>query len=211
MNLKRRKEFMRKITFKNAILLILIVSLLSIGLTSCVDIVVPGNTGTVKLVVSGNNEYYLYMDDHPIIVDNSYAVPEGTYILYNVSAGDHDFEAVDTRGQNFGYDSKTKFISAGTTTTVYLNPTPTITTGTLQITIANDYWPYRVYMDGSASTGTYLGTTEWGVEDLIDSQGTFYNIPTGYHSFYVISTDYEYDGWGYKTINPGMNYLEIYT
>lgn len=191
---------MRKITFKNAILIILIVSLLSIGLTSCVDIVVPGNTGTVKLVVSGNNEYYLYMDDHPIIVDNSYAVPEGTYILYNVSAGDHDFEAVDTRGQNFGYDSKTKFISAGTTTTVYLNPTSK--TATVYIVVSG------------TGTGRY--------DIKIDGITKFSNKPSGTYKLSNVSIDSHFfeavDTWGAsfgydsitKFIYPGDNYVYLY-
>ncbi len=78
-------------------------------------------------------------------------------------------------------------------------------TGTVQIVITNDNYEYDVYMDGDDSSGDHLGTTdEYG-------EGTFYDIPTGYHSFYVISTDGLYDGWGYKTIDTGNNLVEIAT
>ncbi|MDD3656624.1 MAG: hypothetical protein PHI72_07660 [Atribacterota bacterium] len=79
------------------------------------------------------------------------------------------------------------------------------TTGTVQVKIMNDDYYYYVYMDGNLYTGTYLGTTNSiGV-------GIFYNIPTGYHSFYAISTDYLYDGGVSKTIYTGNNVVEIYT
>jgi len=205
MNLIRRKEFMRKKSFGKSFLVLFFIAVLSFGLAGCLTPEIT--TGTAKLVVSGTYYYNIKMDG----TTYHSSKPSGTYYITDIPAGNHTFEAVDIDGPDWGYDSETVYISAGTTTTIYLNPTPTETTGTLQITIANDYYPYYVYMDGNASIGIYLGTTEWGVIDLIDSQGTFTNIPTGYHSFYVISTDYEYDGWGYKTINPGMNYLEIYT
>jgi len=83
---------------------------------------------------------------------------------------------------------------------------PVCTTGTLYLSIGNDNWTYYVYMDGNDWTGTYLGTTDgWG--DI-----TLYNVPVGYHTFYVVSTDYFFDGSAGKTITcPGANYLTINT
>ena len=78
-------------------------------------------------------------------------------------------------------------------------------TGTVQIEITNDIWDYDVYMDGNDSSGTYLGRTN------NSGEGTFYDIPTGYRSFYVISTDGYYDGWAYETIDTGNNLVEIAT
>ena len=82
---------------------------------------------------------------------------------------------------------------------------PPENTGTLQIKINNDLWTYNVYTDGNDSSGIYLGITD-------DSGvGIFHNISIGYHSFYVISTDGYYEGWGYKTIETGYNLVEIIT
>ena len=78
-------------------------------------------------------------------------------------------------------------------------------TGTVQIEITNDKWTYEVYMDGDDLTGSYLGETD------MSGEGTFYDVPTGDRSFYVISTDGLYDGWGYKTIDTGNNLVEIGT
>ena len=111
---------MRKITFKKAILLILVVSLLSIGLNGCIDITIP-------------------------------------------------------------------------------------TTGTVKVIIMDDYYSYYVYMDGEP-----LGKTP-KVAPGLNSEKTFYNIPIGLHEFYVISTDYKYEGWKEQTIFSGYNTVEIYT
>lgn len=40
-------------------------------------------------------------------------------------------------------------------------------------------------------------------------EATFYNIPTGYHSFYVKCVGYIYDGYKEQTIYPGNNTIEI--
>ena len=71
------------------------------------------------------------------------------------------------------------------------------TTGTLSINI-NDNYTYWVYIDGN-----YWGTT--------DSYGdiTLYNVPLGYHTIYVQSTDYWCEGTVYPTINCGVNYVSI--
>lgn len=111
---------MKKISFKKIILLVLIASILSIGLSGCIDIIVP-------------------------------------------------------------------------------------TTGTIRVIIADDYYSYRVYMDNK-----YIGTTP-EVKVGLKSERTFDNIPIGFRSFYVISTDDRYEGWKDQIIYSGHNIVEIYT
>jgi hypothetical protein len=108
---------MKSSLLKKIFLSVIIVSILSIGLMGCLDIVVPATTGTVKLIVSGDYTYDLYMDGDKVFSNK----PEGTYTLNNVSVETHTFEAIDTWGANWGYDSETRYISAGTNN-VYLNP-----------------------------------------------------------------------------------------
>ncbi|MBN2395962.1 MAG: hypothetical protein JXC36_05825 [Candidatus Atribacteria bacterium] len=111
---------MKKLLLKKVFLTLLIVSLLSIGLTGCLDIVVPPSeteTGTVKLVVSGNYYYDLTMDG---VTRFSNKQP-GTYTLTNVPIGNHTFEAIDVDGASYGYESVTQYISTGTNY-VYLEP-----------------------------------------------------------------------------------------
>jgi len=108
---------MNRLFLKKAFLSILIVLIFTIGLTGCIDIVIPGNTGTVKLVISGDWEYDLKMDGVTKFWDKS----SGTYTLPDVSIGDHTFEAIDTFGASFGYDSETKYIESGSNY-VYLYP-----------------------------------------------------------------------------------------
>ena len=74
-------------------------------------------TGTVYLVLSGDYSYNLKMDSWTYF----YSKPAATYILYNVPTGSHTFEAIDTWGSDVGYDSETKYISAGSNY-VYLSP-----------------------------------------------------------------------------------------
>ena len=74
-------------------------------------------TGTVYLVLSGDYSYNLKMDGMTYFQNK----PAATYILFNVPTGSHTFEAIDTWGSNWGYDSETKYISAGSNY-VYLNP-----------------------------------------------------------------------------------------
>jgi hypothetical protein len=74
-------------------------------------------TGTVYLVISGDYSYNLKMDGWTYF----YSKPAATYVLYNVPTGSHTFEAIDTWGSEWGYDSETKYISAGSNY-VYLSP-----------------------------------------------------------------------------------------
>jgi hypothetical protein len=108
---------MKSILLKKFFLSLLIISILSIGLTGCLDITVPSTKATVKLIVSGDYTYNLYMDGDKVFSDK----PKGTYTLTNVSIGEHTFEAIDVWGASWGYDSETKYISAGTNN-VYLYP-----------------------------------------------------------------------------------------
>ena len=77
---------------------------------------------------------------------------------------------------------------------------PICTTATVNITTPLDSYWYYIYIDG-----TYWATT--------NSSGniTLYGVPTGYHTFYAVSTDYVYSGYAYPTIVCGVNNVPIYT
>ena len=87
-----------------------------------------------------------------------------------------------------------------TSCTVFLIPNPG-QTGTVHINITNSDWYYDIYLD---SYGNYLGTTD------IYGQKTFYNIPTGYHTFYAEDVDGWYSGQRTKYIYSGSNYVNIH-
>jgi hypothetical protein len=74
---------------------------------------------------------------------------------------------------------------------------PPCATGTVNINIDDNY-EYEIWIDG-----VYWDTTN-GYGDI-----TLYGIPTGYHHFYVISTDWECDGDAYPTIICGANDVSI--
>ena len=75
-------------------------------------------TGIVYMVVSGDYNYDLKMDGYTYYFNK----PAATYTLPNVPVGNHTFEAIDaTWGASWGYDSKTKYIYAGSNY-VYLYP-----------------------------------------------------------------------------------------
>jgi len=82
----------------------------------------------------------------------------------------------------------------------------TTTTGTVKIVINNDYKAYEVYMDGAFLGEIPEAPTSWGYTN----EKTFYDIPTGTHSFSVKSIDLVYEGSKTKTIVPGLNTVEIY-
>jgi hypothetical protein len=111
---------MKSLLLKKVFLSLLIVSIMSIGLTGCLDIVVPDTeptTATVNITVSGDYTYDLYMDGYKVFSKK----PEGTYTLTDVPTGNHTFEAIDVWGSEYGSDSETEYISAGTNN-VYLDP-----------------------------------------------------------------------------------------
>lgn len=175
---------MRRIFFGKNILVVFFIAVLSFGLVGCLVPLIT--TGTAKLIVSGSGTYDIKIDDSPYLFDQ----PAGTYYI-DIIPGLHLFEAIDTWGPYYGYDSETVYISAGTTTPVYLTPTTSVKTGTLKVIIMDDPGHfYYVYL-GTSSSGKYLGTTTgssiYGANSLISS-----GIPTGYQNIYVISDDGAY-------------------
>ena len=74
-------------------------------------------------------------------------------------------------------------------------------TGTVHINIANSDWYYDIYLD---SYSNHLGQTN------VYGQATFYNIPTGYHTFYAEDDTGLYSGQKGKNIHSGTNYVDIY-
>jgi len=84
--------------------------------------------------------------------------------------------------------------------TVFLIPNPG-QTGTVHINITNSDWYYDIYLD---SYGNYLGTTD------IYGQKTFYNVPTGYRTFYAEDVDGWYSGQRTKYIHSGTNFVDIH-
>ena len=106
---------MKKSVLIKGILVLIAIALLTVGFTGCVTVI--ATTGTVYIVVYGWDFYNLYMN----YAQQSSGVTSGTYVLYNVPIGSHFFEAEDTWGWWWGYDSITQYISAGVNY-VYLYP-----------------------------------------------------------------------------------------
>ncbi|MBN2395963.1 MAG: hypothetical protein JXC36_05830 [Candidatus Atribacteria bacterium] len=50
-----------------------------------------------------------------------FSKPSATYTLTNVPIGNHTFEAIDTWGSEWGYDSETTYTTAGSNY-IYLYP-----------------------------------------------------------------------------------------
>ena len=73
-------------------------------------------------------------------------------------------------------------------------------TGTVYINIINSYWYYDIYLDNYYS---YLGTTN------IYGEKTFYNVSTGYHTFYAEDIDGWYSGQKTQYIYSGSNFVNI--
>jgi len=176
----------------------LIVSILSIGLTGCLDITIPETeteTGTIKIVVSGTNSYDLTMDGVTRFTNKQ----PGTYTLTKVPVGNHTFEAIDVRGSSYGYESVTQNISTGTNY-VYLEPQSTPTTGTVYIMLSGDE-KYDLKMDGT----TYFFNRPAATYTLI-------NVPVGNHTFEAIDSEWG-SYWGYDSeteyISTGSNYIYL--
>jgi len=73
-------------------------------------------------------------------------------------------------------------------------------TGTVYINIMNSDWYYDIYLD---SYSNYLGTTN------VYGQKAFYNVPTGYRTFYAEDVDGWYSGQKTQNIHSGSNYVNI--
>jgi len=106
---------MKKSVLIKGILVLIAIALLTMGFTGCGTII--ATTGTVYLIVTGGWVYHLYMDYN----QRFWSAAPGTYTLLNVPIGTHFFEAIDTWGWTWGYDSVTQYITAGVNY-VYLNP-----------------------------------------------------------------------------------------
>ena len=106
---------MKKNVLMKGILVLIVIALFAIGFTGCYT--PPPTTGTVYIVTMGNWRYNIYMD-YNLKFSN---VPSGTGTITNVSIGYHFFQAIDTWGWTYGYDSVTKYITAGSNY-VYLYP-----------------------------------------------------------------------------------------
>lgn len=74
-------------------------------------------------------------------------------------------------------------------------------TGTVYINITNSDWYYDIYLD---SYSNYLGTTN------VYGEKTFYNVPTGYRTFYAEDVDGFYSGQTSRYIHSGTNFVDIY-
>ena len=84
--------------------------------------------------------------------------------------------------------------------TIFLIPSPG-QTGTVHINITNSDWYYDIYLD---SYSNYLGTTN------VYGQKTFYNVPTGYRTFYAEDIDGWYSGQRTQYIHSGTNFVDIH-
>lgn len=110
---------MKKNSIVKGILLLMVLAVLTVGFSGCGVVVNPvPTTGTVHVIVSGTYSYDIYMD----YIQKYWAVNgPGSGVLYNVQIGNHFFEAIDTWGWTWGYDSTTQYIHTGVNY-VYLNP-----------------------------------------------------------------------------------------
>ena len=108
---------MKKNVLIKGIVLLLVVALLAIGFTGCGTPSYP-TYGTVYIVIYGYDYYNVYMDYDQI----GWSKPAGTYLItYDVSTGNLYFQAYDTWGSSWGYDSVTQYIHTGVNY-VYLSP-----------------------------------------------------------------------------------------
>ena len=76
-------------------------------------------------------------------------------------------------------------------------------TGTVYLNITNHDWYFNIYLD-SVSYSNKLGTTD------VYGEETFYNVPTGYHTFYAETADGYFSGQKTQSIHSGSNYVNIY-
>ena len=91
-------------------------------------------------------------------------------------------------------------LGLGTGCTIFLIPNPG-QTGTVHINITNNDWAYYIYLDDYSNL---LGSTNYY------GQATFYNVPTGYRTFYAEDVDGFYSGQKTKNIHSGTNFVDIY-
>ena len=99
---------MKKISFKKIVLLVFIVSILSIGLSGCIDIIFPTESTVYVNIANDNWKYDINIDG----IYKGTTNYSGKLTIRNVSAGYHLFEAYDTSFTK-RYGSKYQFITAG--------------------------------------------------------------------------------------------------
>ncbi len=97
---------MKRISLKNIILLLLITSILSIGLTGCFD------TGTVRVIIKNDyNRYVVYMDGDDFsglrLGTTDY---NGIGVFDYIPIGYHSFYAIRTDFSRDGWVNKTIYI-----------------------------------------------------------------------------------------------------
>jgi len=103
---------MKKNVLIKGILVLVVIAVFALQLVGCIPC-----GETVNIVVSGGWNYDLFMD----YAQKFSGVVPGTYVLCGVLIGNHFFEAIDTWGPSWGYDSVTQYITPGVNY-VYLNP-----------------------------------------------------------------------------------------
>lgn len=184
----------RNFLIKN-IFILLVLSMLAIILTGCdIDIIIPDDTVSVTIDIIGPYYYNIKVDG----VKKLTYKPEGIYEI-TAPTGNLYFEAIDVRGKSYGYDDKYQYISTGINT-VYLDPIPISSTGTVYVTIHGPY-EYVLEMDG------------YEYETIVP-EGTYKipDVPIGYHEFKAydyISPDLGED-YVEKYIYTGENYIDLY-
>ena len=181
--------------FYKIFLSLIVFSLLAIPLTGCVDIIIPSDTGTVRVTLSGTFYYDIKIDGTTKLSNKA----PGTYNITGVPTGYRTIEAIDIDGESYGYDSTTIYVSTGTNN-VYLDPVPTTTTGKVYVVVSGA-WKYDIKMDDvfkftNVSSGTY----------------TLSNVSLGNHFFEAIDVVGAYLGYDSETkyISPGSNYVYLY-
>jgi len=95
----------KKIITKSVLVLI-VIALLTMGFTGCAPM-----SATVTVITHGSWYYDVYMDY--TWWGQTDQTGTDTIVIYNVPIGTHFFEAVDTWGWTWGYDSTTQYIHAG--------------------------------------------------------------------------------------------------
>jgi hypothetical protein len=187
---------MKKNNYYKIFLSIIIFALLSLGLTGCdIDIIIPEDNASVTIDILGSYYYNIKVDG----VTKLSNIDSGVYTITVPPGNDRHFEAIDIRGKSYGYDDKYQDITTGSNT-VYLDPVPAVTTGTVYVVVSGD-WYYDIKMDGeieftNVSSDTY----------------TIPNVTIGDHTFEAIDTmgtSFGYDSET-KYIYSGSNYVYLY-
>jgi hypothetical protein len=104
---------MKKNVLRKGILVLLVITLLTIGFTGC-DIITPPpiTTGTVYITIGGYYDYLdynIYVDSSPNPIGTTWG---GSLTITGVPPGWHTFYAYDEYGQNI-WNSEYRYIQAG--------------------------------------------------------------------------------------------------